>query len=434
MNADTGRGPDTGRGADAGRRGELDALRALVVLGLVFFHTALVFSPDDDFYVKNAQTTDAVTVVAGFGVVWAMPMLFLVAGLGARHSIRRRGHGGFARERLLRLGVPLVFATAVLCPLPQWLRLRAADPGYDESYWRFWPRFLTVRPDLADFPFVVEGDHFETGHLWFVVLLLAFCLLLAPVATRLTTGAGRVAPALRRHPALLLLPALPLAAVNALLGMEEDYAGWNRWAYLLFFLCGFALADDGRIREVTRRAAVPVGLLGLALFAGSAPGFVAGDDPFTAWDPLALFTRAAFGAAGWCWVVSILGLLDRPRNRTARTRPGTGGRAARRDAALRYLGVAALPLYVLHQPVVVAFAYGVVGWSAPMAVEYAVIVTASLGAILVGYEYGVRRTPVTRFLFGMRPAAARRRSVRGSPPPDPALPRDPPDPPLPPPS
>ncbi|MET7295772.1 acyltransferase [Streptomyces griseoloalbus] len=388
---------DTERPAAPGRRGELDVLRALVVVGLIFFHTALVFSPDDDFYVKNAQTTDAVTVLAGLGVVWAMPMLFLVAGLGARHSIRRRGPGGFARERLLRLGVPLVFATVVLCPLPQWLRLRAADPGYDESYGRFWTRFLTVRPDLADFPFVLEGDHFETGHLWFVVLLLAFCLLLAPVAARLATTAERVIPAARRRPVLLLVPALPLAAVNALLGMEEDYAGWNRWAYLLFFAHGFALADDERVREVSRRAATPVGVLGLVLFAGTAPGFVAGDDPFTAWSPSALATRALFGAAGWCWVVAICGLLDRPGR--PRVRPGVGAGSA----VLPWLALAALPLYVLHQPVVVAFAYGVVGWSAPMAVKYAVIVAASLAVILVVYEYGVRRTAVTRFLFGMRP-------------------------------
>lgn len=390
-------GADTERGKQAGRRGELDVLRALVVVGLVFFHTALVFSPDDDFYVKNARTTDAVTVLAGFGVVWAMPMLFLVAGLGARHSIRRRGPGGFARERLLRLGVPLVFATVVLCPLPQWLRLRAADPGYDESYGRFWARFLSVRPDPADFPFVLEGDQFETGHLWFVVLLLAFCLLLAPVAARLASGADRVAPALRRRPALLLLPALPLAAVNALLGMEEGFAGWNRWAYLLFFVYGFALADDERVREPMRRAAVPVGVLGVVLFAGTAPGFVAGDDPFTAWTPFALVTRTLFGAAGWCWVVAILGLLDRPRR--PRVRSGRGGRSG----VLPYLALAALPLYVLHQPVVVAFAYGVVGWSAPMAVKYAVIVAASLAVILVLYEYGIRRWAVTRFLFGMRP-------------------------------
>ncbi|KOT37372.1 membrane protein [Streptomyces caelestis] len=389
-------GADTGRVERAGRRGELDVLRALVVVGLVFFHAALVFSPDDDFYVKNAETTDAVTVLAGFGVVWAMPVLFLVAGLGARHSIRRRGPGGFARERLLRLGVPLVFATVVLCPLPQWLRLRAADPGYDEPYGRFWARFLSVRPDPADFPFVLEGDHFETGHLWFVVLLLAFCLLLAPVAARLAAGADRVAPALRRRPALLLLPALPLAAVNALLGMEEGYAGWNRWAYLLFFGYGFALADDERVREPMRRAAVPVGVLGVVLFAGTAPGFVAGDEPFTAWTPSALATRALFGAAGWCWTVAVLGLLDRP----GRPRAGAG-----RSGVLAYLSPAALPLYVLHQPVVVACAYGVVGRSAPMAVTYAVIVAASLTAVLALYEYGVRRWAVTRFLFGMRPGA-----------------------------
>src|SRR5690606_6375869 len=184
----------------------------------------------------------------------------LVAGLGARHSIRRRGPGGFARERLLRLGVPLVFGTLVLCPLPQWLRLRAADPADDTSYGAFWPRFLSVRPDPADFPFVLDGEHFETGHLWFVVLLLTFSLLLAPVAGRLAAGAARVVPALRRRPALLLLPALPLAAVNALLGMEEGFAGWNRWAYLLFLLCGFALADDGHVRAATRRAAVPAGI------------------------------------------------------------------------------------------------------------------------------------------------------------------------------
>ena len=105
------------------RRPELDAIRTFVVVGLVFFHSALVFDASDDFYVENPETTSVTTVLAGFGVLWAMPMLFLIAGLGSWHSLRRRGPGGFTVERLLRLGVPLVVATVTIVPVPQWLRL-----------------------------------------------------------------------------------------------------------------------------------------------------------------------------------------------------------------------------------------------------------------------------------------------------------------------
>lgn len=74
--------------AEPGRRPALDTLRIVIVLGLVFFHAALVFDASDDFSVKNAETTGVTTIPAGLGVVWAMPLLFVVAGVGARHSLR----------------------------------------------------------------------------------------------------------------------------------------------------------------------------------------------------------------------------------------------------------------------------------------------------------------------------------------------------------
>jgi hypothetical protein len=61
-----------------------------------------------------------------------------------------------------------------------------------------------------------------------------------------------------------------------------------------------------------------------------------------------------------------------------------------------------LPWYVLHQPVVVAVAYQVVRWDAPLPVKYLVLATASLVLTVAVYDLLVRRTPVTRFLFGMR--------------------------------
>ncbi|MGW7041304.1 acyltransferase family protein [Streptomyces avermitilis] len=388
------------------RRPELDAIRMLVVFGLIFFHSALVFATDDDYYVKNSETTQVIMILAGFAVVWAMPVLFLISGLGSWYSLRRRGAAGFVKERLLRLGVPLVFATLVLNPLPQWLRLRSADPGYDEPYLAFLPHFYDVHVDLAEFPFLLQGEHFETGHLWFVVLLLAFSLMLALLfrvlpADRLRPVADRLAQATFRVRGAILLPALPLALLCAFAGMEEDYAGWHRWAYLVFFAAGCALAADDRVRTAMRRAAVPAGRLGGVLFALSGPGFAVADEPFTEMTALGMATRAFFGAAGWCLVVAILGHLDRRRAARAVGRtpvPLPSGR----HRVYAYLGAAVLPVYVLHQPVVVAVAYVVVGWNAPIPVEYAAIVIISLVLTLSVYELLVRRTRVTRFLLGMR--------------------------------
>jgi peptidoglycan/LPS O-acetylase OafA/YrhL len=398
---------DLGRTAQPGRRPELDAIRTVVVIGLVFFHSALVFDPGDDFYVKNADTTDVVTVFAGLGVVWAMPMLFLIAGLGSWHSLRRRGPAGFAVERLLRLGIPLVFATLTIIPVPQWLRLRAADPDYHESYLRFLPRFFTMHLDPANFPFVVQGRYFETGHLWFVVLLLTFSLLLAPLVRWLPRDAGRrtcdrLAVAVRRR-GVVLLPAVPVAVISALAGLEEGYAAWSRWAYLLFFLYGFALAADERFREAMRRDALPAAVLGLVLFLIGLPGFlIAGGDPFTDMTALAIGARTLYGMTGWCWLVAILGLLDRRRQVAATPAAVPVPSEGRGRRLYGYLAIAALPLYILHQPIVVAVAYGVVGWDAPIVVKYTVIVAVSLALTVAAYDLLVRRTRVTRFLFGMR--------------------------------
>ncbi|MGW7414002.1 acyltransferase family protein [Streptomyces sp. NPDC054863] len=406
------------------RRPELDAIRMLVVVGLVFFHSALVFATDDDYYVKNDETTEAIMIIAGFGVVWAMPLLFLISGLGARYSLQRRGAGGFAVERLLRLGVPLVFATLVLNPVPQWLRLRSADAGYHESYLGFLPRFYDVHLEPEEFPFLVQGEHFETGHLWFVVLLLAFSLMLAPFhrwlpRERVRRIGDRVAEAALHRKGVVFLPALALAAICAFARLEEDYAGWHRWSYLLFFVAGFVLACDDRFRTVMRRAAGTAALLGVLLFVAAAPGFALADEPFTEMTALATVSRALFGAAGWFLVVAIPGLLDR-RRRPERPRaaaapdpdpdlaqglaqaPAPAPAAAKRRRLYGYLAAAVLPLYVLHQPVVVTVAYFVTGWSAPILVEYAVLVVIALVLTFAAYELLVRRTRVTRFLFGMR--------------------------------
>ena len=398
-------------------------MRALVVVGLVLFHAALVFDANDDFYVTNDVTTDVTTYLAAPVVVWAMPLLFAVAGTGAWYSVRSRGPGRFVRERLVRLGVPLLVALVLLLPLPPWLRLRAdpaADPALAGSYLAFWPQFFAVRFEPGDAPFVLDGEHFETGHLWFVVLLLAWSVVLAALVR--LVPAGVVGPARERaarasaRRGAVLVPGLVVAAVCLVHELEEGFAAWSRWAYLVFFVAGFVIASDERLRAAVRRDAGVAGAVGtgafavgMALFLGPAGEIAA----FTADGASARAFRALYGVAGWCWVLAVLGLLDRWGTRR-RAAAGDEDPARRRDAtpattsgwrrrAWAYLGAAVLPLYVLHQPVVVAVAYPVVRWEAPAPAKYVVVVLASFVVLLAVHDVGVRRTRVTRVLFGMRP-------------------------------
>jgi len=70
--------------------------------------------------------------------------------------------------------------------------------------------------------------------------------------------------------------------------------------------------------------------------------------------------------------------------------------------AARYANQAVLPFYLLHEPVIVAFAWVIVRWHAPIGVKYPALVVVSFIATLVIYELAVRRYRPSRFLFGMK--------------------------------
>jgi fucose 4-O-acetylase-like acetyltransferase len=219
------------------RRRELDVMRVFVVAGLVLFHSARIFDTGD-FYVKHEPASEVVSVLVSFTALWGMPLLFIVSGMGISYSLRTRTTRQFAVERTRRLLVPLVFGVMVIVPPQIWTRLRS-DPTFDESYLAFLPRFLDVRLELSNFPFVLGDDAgtglFEWGHLWFLVLLFAWSLLLLPVIRYLQSSGGqRVIGRLADRVDcfwVIVAAGLPLALLEGGLGSEEEWAGWNRYSY-----------------------------------------------------------------------------------------------------------------------------------------------------------------------------------------------------------
>lgn len=91
-----------------------------------------------------------------------MGLFFLVSGVVVTPSVDRRGPGGFARHRLLRLGLPYVVWVLLLWPAVVWAPRRAA--GWTATYGEM---FLGAEPFL------------DPGAMWFVGVLLLYSLVYA---------------------------------------------------------------------------------------------------------------------------------------------------------------------------------------------------------------------------------------------------------------
>jgi hypothetical protein len=173
------------------------------------------------------------------------------------------------------------------------------------------------------------------------------------------------------------------------------------------------LAADGRFGGALTRYrkrglvfAIAGSLGGLAAYAVFfAPGHA---DPLQSYDTGSVLLRFVKGVTGWFWLVAILGFIENARR--ARSARSTGrertGRQALFDRVDRYANEAVLPFYLLHQSVIVVIGFYVVRLHAGALSKFLIISLASLAATLLLYELVVRRTGLTRFLFGMRPKKA----------------------------
>ena len=76
---------------------------------------------------------------------------------------------------------------------------------------------------------------------------------------------------------------------------------------------------------------------------------------------------------------------------------------------LKYASEAAYPFYILHQTVIVIIGYYVVQWSMGIWLQFLAVNVVAASVTILVYEVLVKRTNVTRFLFGMKPMRLKNR-------------------------
>ena len=141
----------------------IDHMRVFLTILVVLHHVAMVYGGIQPFYYLETPTSLFGFLVPMIFVLlnqaWFMGAFFLLAGYFLPGSYDRKGAGTFLKDRLVRLGIPLIFFYFVLNPLSGiGYFLMGGDPSALN-----WQSFWGAYPDLVGL-----------GPLWFVAMLLVF--------------------------------------------------------------------------------------------------------------------------------------------------------------------------------------------------------------------------------------------------------------------
>ncbi len=371
------------------RKYYIDWVRVLAFSLLIFFHCAMPFV-DYNWEIKNRETSAGLTRLIWWLHQWRLPLLFFISGVGIHFSLQKRSVALFTGERFVRLFIPLLFAMFFTIPLQvyfEWLQRGKITGSYADFYPSVWQ-------------FVPYPDGSLTwSHMWFVVYLFVFCLLLIPVfglfrIPVLNKWKSKMADKLS-HPVILLLLSVPLMLYHFKLYLEYPEQGslLDDWFLFLFSLTllfyGYILGGSDRFWNTC--AEYRFYFLGIAI---ACILYL-----FRAywWHmnlPKVKDQRLyVFGTLNsihiWSLLLSILGFAKTHLNFS-------------NDFLLK-ANHAVYPFYILHQTLIVSFGFYIVQWPLPILIKLIILILLCFISLFLIYRYLIKPFILTRILYGMKP-------------------------------
>ncbi|AGW14982.1 putative acyltransferase 3 [Megalodesulfovibrio gigas DSM 1382 = ATCC 19364] len=380
----------------------MDWLRVLATAAVVLFHCCMFFTPVD-WHMKNATTSTALFLAVAVMDLWLMPLFFLLSGMASWLSLGGRSPWRYVQERSLRLLIPYYgVGVFVLLPPQCWFD-RITHAGLTESFLSFYPDYFSTL-HLGPSPFFLG---FWSGHLWFLRMLFLVSMAGLPIVLALRSAWAqgwleRRAEALaglvpsRRTGLQALVTLTPfLLLVSAMDLMLRPMPGRFTWesfgCFLTHFIIGACLMTSPRLRDAPARAwawllglALLCTLLYLGMMLGGFASPLTGDLPY--WK--VVLVRLVRGGGIFGWVAALLGL-------GMRFLPAGG-------PALRAMAAAAMPVYILHQTVLLIIGAFVIPRDWSIAGKFSVIAVVSSILIVLLVRYAIWPYRWVRFAFGMK--------------------------------
>jgi len=148
----------------------IDNLRILIITLVVMLHLSITYGGVGSWYYRNVPEgymSVPLTWHNGTVQAFSMGLFFLISGYFTPGSYDRKGPRRFFKDRLLRLGIPILCYDFVIGPLMAYPLMQAValEQGSTLQFVGSYPEFLSG---------YYSRFHVGTGPLWFVEALLIF--------------------------------------------------------------------------------------------------------------------------------------------------------------------------------------------------------------------------------------------------------------------
>ncbi|ABD89817.1 acyltransferase family protein [Rhodopseudomonas palustris] len=338
-----------------------DALRGSLTLLVLFHHAAITYGAPGGWFYREISPNDSpssqlLMLFVTVNQSYFMGVFFLLAGYFTPGALRHKGARRFVRDRLWRLGLPLLVFGVLLGPLT--VALAWTSKG--------WP----VLPSLIS---IWRSGTFIPGPLWFAeaLLLFGFAAVLWHLLLRRRSGAVAVSKAFPSN-RTLAIAAIATGATSfairlwwpvgtAFAGLQFGYFA----GYAVLFAAGCIAAEQRWLERIppesvrlwSRVTLLCLPILPAVVYLGAAVPALQ-ESPEGGLNPLAMLYAFWEPLVAWGIMLWLLTVYQR--------------RFPRLDGLWRSLAARAYTIYIIHPPVLVGVALAWRETAAPLLVKFAI--------------------------------------------------------------
>lgn len=167
----------------------IDNLRTITVSLLIIYHLGMAYNTWGEANYIFFESINPIASIVVFISPWFMPLMFLLAGVGAFYSLKKRSYKAFIKERLIRLGIPLIFGLLFLNPILSYVA-DLTHNSYSGNYFNHYGVYISKVTDLTGY-----DGYFTLGHLWFIAVLICIsilsCGIIKTLSSKITSATSK---------------------------------------------------------------------------------------------------------------------------------------------------------------------------------------------------------------------------------------------------